>query len=235
MLENSYTYTFPVNGTYYWRVRARDAAHNWGPWSENYKLEISAPPGQPKLSSPTNGAVINDNTPEFKWAIGFNADNHRLLIDDDNDFSSPIENRILGATSNRYTPADYLPDGDYSWKVVAINEAGENESAVRTFVIDTTPPGKSTLLAPDNGGTVIDSTPTFDWSSVTDAIEYELWVDDNPNFSSPEILENISTDAYTPALDLPDGNYSWRVRAYDAAKNGGDFSPVWSFVIDTLG
>ena len=235
--ENSYTYTFPANGTYYWRARARDAAHNWSPWSENYKLTILAPPGQPELSSPTNGAMINDNTPTFKWAIGFNADNHRLLIDNDNDFSSPIENRILGATSNEYIPADenYLPDGNYSWKVVAINEAGENESAVWTFVIDTIPPGEPTLLAPDNGGTVRDSTPTFDWSSATDAVEYELWVDDDSDFSLPEILENISTDAYTPALDLPDGNYFWRVRAYDAANNAGDFSPVWSFVIDTRG
>ena len=237
VLENSYTYNFPANGTYYWRVRARDAAYNWSPWSENYKLIILAPAGQPKPSSPTNGGVINDNTPTFKWAIGFNADNHRLLIDDDNYFSSPIENRILGATSNEYTPADenYLADGNYSWKVVAINEAGENESAVWTFIVDTIPPGEPTLLAPDNGGTVRDSTPTFDWSSVTDAGEYELWVDDSSDFSLPEILEIISTDAFTPAMDLPDGNYFWRVRAYDAANNAGDFSPVWSFVIDTLG
>lgn len=238
--DNSYTYDFLRNGTYYWRICARDAAYNWSPWSEEYELTILAPPGQPTLVSPTDGMLDNDNTPTFEWAQGSNSDNHRLLVDDDNDFSSPIENRLFGATDGTYTPAEenYLLNDDYLWKVIAINEAGENESAVWTFTIDTVPPGVPTLLAPDNGRTERVSTPTFDWSDVSDpsGITYELEIASDDNFTSIVFTETCPTaSSYTPTAvrALPDGTYYWRVRARDEANNAGDFSPTWSFTVDT--
>ena len=111
--DNSYTHTFSRNGTYYWRVSARDAAHNWSTWSENYELTIIALPGQPTLISPTDGMKDNDNTPTFMWTPGSNADNHRLLVDNDNDLSSPEENVLLGPSVSTYTIAteNSLPDG----------------------------------------------------------------------------------------------------------------------------
>jgi hypothetical protein len=41
VLENSFTYTFEKSNEYYWRVRARDNAGNWGAWSESFKLKIA--------------------------------------------------------------------------------------------------------------------------------------------------------------------------------------------------
>ena len=239
--DNSYTYTFPRNGTYYWRVCARDVAHNWSSWSENYKLTVLVPPGQPELSSPAN--LTNDNTPTFEWTIGFNADNHRLLVDNDNDFSSPIENRLFGATDGTYIPADEnsLPDGSYSWKVIAINEVGENESTVLTFTIDTVPPAVPELLAPENGQTLRETTPTFDWLDVSDpsGVTYTLDIATDAEFTSPVLtntrLTGLTESSYlvTAANALPNGMYYWRVKAIDGANNAENFSPVWSFTINT--
>jgi hypothetical protein len=236
--DNSYTYTFPRNGTYYWRVCARDTAHNWSSWSENYQLTVLVPPGQPRLSSPAN--LINDNTPTFEWTIGFNADNHRLLVDNDNDFSSPIENRLFGATDSTYVPADEnsLPDGSYSWKVIAINEVGENESAVWMFTIDTVPPAAPELFAPDNGATVREVTPIFDWGNVSDpsGVTYTLEVASDNEFTSPVLTKTgLTASSYnsTTADALINGTYYWRVRAIDGANNVGDPSPVRWFVINT--
>jgi len=238
--DNSYTFAFSKNGTYYWRVRARDAAYNWSPWSENYELTILAPPGQPTLISPTDGMKGNDNAPTFRWTLGLNADNHRLLIDDDNDFSSPEENVLLGASDSTYAVAteNSLPDGSYSWKVIAINEVSENESAVWTFTIDTVPPGVPELLEPDDGKTERSSTPFFNWSDVSDpsGITYELEIASDAEFTSIFIPKTgLTKSDYTlTAVDaLPDATYYWRVRARDNANNVGDFSPVWSFTIDT--
>jgi len=53
--SNSYKFPDPFsNGTYYWRVRARDGFNNWGNWSECMKLVVDAIP--PRVENP----YIND-------------------------------------------------------------------------------------------------------------------------------------------------------------------------------
>ena len=104
-----------------------------GSLGANKAIVINTMPGQPQLVYPDNGAVISDNMPTLLWTVGGNADNHRLLVYNDSNFSSPEENELLGAGDDIYTLSTSLPDGNYSWKVIAINVGGENESAVRTF------------------------------------------------------------------------------------------------------
>jgi hypothetical protein len=239
--DNSYTYTFSRNGTYYWRVLARDVAHNLSDWSENTQLTILAAPGQPTLISPANGAIDNENTPTFVWTPGSNADNHLLLVDNDNDFSSPKVNVLLGPAINTYqvAPENGLPDGSYAWKVIAINKASENESAVSKFTIDTVPPGVPAPLSPLNGDNVRDNTPTFDWSDVTDSsgVSYMLEVAADNAFTLIGLSKtSLTTSSYTltSAEPLPNGTYYWHVRAIDGAKNYGNFSPTQSFVVNTL-
>jgi hypothetical protein len=239
--DNSYSYTFSRNGVYYWRVLARDVAHNLSGWSENFQLTILTAPGQPTLLSPTNGTIDNDNAPAFVWTPGSNADNHLLLVDNDNNFSSPEENVLLGPAANTYqvAPENSLPDGSYSWKVIAINKAGENESAVWKFTIDTVPPGVPTPLSPLNGNTVRENTPTFDWSDVTDpsGVSYMLEVAADNAFTLIGLSKtSLPTSSYTvtSAEPLPNGTYYWHVRAIDRAKNYGNFSPTQSFVVNTL-
>ena len=224
LTDNSYIYTFASGGVYYWRVRAVDAATNQSSWSDKFKLTIQAPPGQPTPNLPTDGAITNDNTPTFEWTVGANADNHRLLVDNDSDFTSPIENRLFGSTDNTYTLENSLPDDNYSWKMIAINVLGENQSPVWTFVIDTVPPDAPGWGSPD--GTTDDNTPTFDWPDVPDAENYDFLIDG--------IQVTISVSTYTLTVELPDGTYSWKVRARDAAGNVGDWSSTWTLIIKTI-
>jgi hypothetical protein len=117
---------------------ASEVRLDWIPVEVNY-TPPPVYPTQPTLYIPSDGTVTNDNTPTFEWTKGENADNHNLLVDNDSDFSSSEENQVL-ITENIYTVTTPLADDNYSWKVIAVNENGENESAVWTFVIDTTPP-----------------------------------------------------------------------------------------------
>jgi len=91
-------------------------------------------PSKPLLISPPDGTTTIDTTPTFEWTIGENANNHRLLVDNDPDFSSPEMDNTLGATDNSYTSSTPLSPENYSWKVIAINTFGQNESYVWTFV-----------------------------------------------------------------------------------------------------
>jgi len=230
--DNSYSFTFTAGGTYYWRVRARDAAGNWGAWSENFELTITAPPGAPQLNTPENEAYLSENILILGWAAGFQADNHRLLIDNDPDFSSPEVDNLLGIVGT-WTVGP-LADDNYYWKVIGINAWGENSSPVWTFTVDTTPPSAPALVSPTDGLHVED-TPVFDWSDVADAKSYELWVDNDADFSSPEIqVGSISLNTYTPIIILGNGTYSWKVRAYDNVGNAGPFSQAWTFIVENM-
>ena len=237
--DNSYSYTFSANDNYYWRVRAKDNAGNWGEWADNFKLEILAPPGQPTLISPANGTKDNGSTPTFQWMCGSNADNHRLLVDNDPDFLSPEDNIPLGATDNTWTkPALGYPDENYSWKVIAINAAGENSSSVWTFVVDTVPPGKPTLVSPENNAVkyqILPFTESFKWTQPPEnslPLTYHIQIDNEAGFTSPYVHENmaVSDNSYSYTF-TSEGTYYWRVRAKDAANNWGAWADNFKLAI----
>jgi len=54
---NSYTFPSPFsNGTYYWKVRARDGFNNWGNWSGCMKLNVDAIP--PRVENSTVNTTV---------------------------------------------------------------------------------------------------------------------------------------------------------------------------------
>jgi len=197
----------------------------------SYTPIISGP--APKLIYPDNGARINDNTPTFKWVIGSNADNHRLLVDNDSGFSSPEDNILLGGTADNYTIADEnsLPDGSYSWKVIAIKEGKENQSDVWTFVVDTIPPGKPTLVSPENNAVESTSSITFTWTEPEPDVAYHIQIGYDASFTSI-LHENpaVADNSYTYTFSA-NGDYYWRVRARDQAGNWSEWSENFKLII----
>ena len=103
---------------------------------------------------------------------------------------------------------------------------------------DTTPPPTPTLQSPTNGYTIADNTPTLDWSDVTDPstpVTYDLFVDDNSDFSSPITSQTgLTSSEFTMGpLHLADGLYYWTVKAKDGAGNPGISTTTLQFTIDT--
>lgn len=101
------------------------------------KLVVSfLPPTQPTLYSPADGGAEANPYPTFEWTNASYADNHRLLVDaSPPDWSGcAIDVTIDNLSENTYTPTTALPLDNYSWKVVAQNAEGDNESDVWTFI-----------------------------------------------------------------------------------------------------
>ncbi|MBI2900569.1 MAG: hypothetical protein HYY17_10310, partial [Planctomycetes bacterium] len=86
-------------------------------------------------------------------------------------------------------------------------------STIRWFD-EGTPP---TLLTPVSWAALYDNTPDFDWSDVTNAAGYELAVDNNWTFASPEIgVSVVPSAAPDQGPPLAENTYFyWRVRAVD--------------------
>ena len=168
-------------------------------------------PTQPILHLPADGSAA---PPYFEWENGIYADNHRLLVDNDSDFSSPEENRII-LNDNKYTIAyeNVLPDDNYSWKVIAYNENGETPSTVWTFQV-------FELFYPENSSIIVDRTPKFLWNEITGVTFYWLYLDNDSDLDDNSILK---TKVYENYYQIPwsgfvvNGTWYWKVIASDSS------------------
>jgi len=143
-----------------------------------------------------------------------------------------------GATSNwvRVITAG-LPEGTHTVEVIATDNAANTDTVTGGFEVDATPPGVPTLVSPADNTNTNDNTPAFDWTDVIDTsgVTYQLQVDNNADFSSPEIdVSGLAPSTFTSGVGLLDSNYNWRVRAIDGAGNVGSFSTVFAFLVDTV-
>ena len=115
-----------------------------------------------------------------------------------------------------------LTDGvQYTVRAHATDTAGNEEStAVATFRFGLAAP---VTTAPT--GTDSDTTPTFTWNAVADADSYELWVyHQNTNTHQIVYEAGLTQTSFTPSSALPEGTYTFWVRAHTS---GGE-SSVWS-------
>ena len=146
---------------------------------------------QANLYLPENNSTV-DNTPYFEWTRAANVDNHRLLVDNDSDFSSPNENRVF-TTENSYTIPDenVLPDDNYHWKVIVEWLGGSSESETWTFQV--TPHWR--LIETWDGSVEVPRA----WELV------ETWTGILQNPAPPSVenlyitdMDNVATDNLTP-------------------------------------
>jgi Bacterial Ig domain/PKD domain len=136
-----------------------------------------------------------------------------------------------------------FPDGDASSMVevtVGDGDGGSGSGSIPVKVANV-PPSTPELVSPADGAKTNDATPAFDWGDSTDpagandTTTYSLQLDDNCDFSSPELVRNgLGSSEFTPSEGLADGEYCWRARASD--EDGGDspFAGARTLTVDTV-
>src|SRR6185437_10611117 len=75
-----------LNGSYWWRVRARDVQGADGNWSPTRTFR-RAWPSQPTLLRPANSSSATDQGPTFRWTPISFADRYELDLGTDQNFS----------------------------------------------------------------------------------------------------------------------------------------------------
>ncbi|MHA1622895.1 MAG: hypothetical protein ACTSVO_12240, partial [Candidatus Heimdallarchaeaceae archaeon] len=222
------------DGAHYWRVRGRDSIGNWGPWSTVWVFIIdTVPPGTTILVSPASWSYTNDNTPTFDWNPATGGYNYQIQISRDLFFSLIFLQST--STNTIYTPSTVFTDGDYWWRVRAIDRAGNEGpwSAIWLISVDTVPPGTPTPLTPADDAYSNDTTLYLEWTASVGGYSYQLHVDTDAGFGSLDVDYTSENTNYTTS-SLSDGVYYWRVRSIDQAGNIGGWSEVWQFTIDTI-
>ncbi len=222
IISGSGTYNLGANDS--WPVTVR-----FSPTSSGFKsctistsyTNVSATGNGVSTPPPPTGVSASDGTYTDRIRISWNsvsgADGYKVYRTTS---STPI-----GTTTSTRTYYDYpaTPGTTYSFRVKAYNDVGysvysSSDSGWRKV---STP----SLVSPSNGSTTNDSTPYFDWSSVTGAAGYEIQIGSS-TFTT-------SSSYYTPS-SRADGTYSWKVRAKDSSNRWGNWSSSRSITIDAI-
>ena len=102
------------------------------------------------------------------------------------------------------------------------------------------PPPTPVLLTPAHSTTLSTNRPVFSWTPVVDlegdTVIFEIQIDDNADFSSPEVQTRGQRHAtLTPERPLPDGTYCWRVRTIDDIEATSPYSGAFAVTIRSGG
>jgi hypothetical protein len=130
-----------------------------------------------------------------------------------------------------YDTPGYTNDVIISGNLAYVADGDSGLVILRLCAVPATP----ILTAPANSSTTrSDNTPKFDWNIASDTNEYELQVDDNPDFSSPVIDVIQTATDYTPSAYLNNATYYWRVRGHSTAGGCdcyGSYSSIWTVTV----
>ena len=181
----------------------------------------------PALIEPADAMLLSANRPLFRWAASLGAVRYQLRLDT----IDPPAAIVYEGPGTRYTPPTPLIVGTFFWQVRALDGSGGSSdwSPVRSLTI------QSAANAAPSLNYFTTSTPTLTWGRVSQAIAYEIQVDNERSFAAPlafsQVVDGSTFDAtITPAL--PDGIYFWRVRAQSANGQWRPWSAIDSFIVD---
>jgi len=227
--RNITSWTKPAPGyvpdNYYWRIWAINRFGESCSIVRTFRV-LLGPPTQPVLLSPENGSPTW-TVVTLAWRRAERADNHRIEISTDPDFGALVENTYLMPPNDNSYTASLNGPGGYYWRVWGVNPLGENCSEVWSFRAYLAAPR---LVSPADGFNT-NTPPTLNWENLTPVDNFELQVDNDQDFGSPEVRVSLTGTSYT--VSLPDGLYHWRVRAFRWGENS-PWSSIRTFRIDTV-
>lgn len=213
--------TFKPNlpyGIYFWRVMAIDRAGNCSPWSAERSFALTI------LQSPAAESIVT--RPVVKWYAVSNARVYHLQVDDDPSFGSP-EVDVDWLVRPSYLAGD-LAHGYYYYRLRVLLAGNWSDwTPARKFAYSPPAPSSPQIVAPfDRAAFDFNvSGPEFAWRAVAPGLRYELQVDNNSNFRTPELVYLTETDELNHvAGQLPNGRYYWRVRGVNSFGLNGNWS-----------
>lgn len=214
-------------GNYQWRIRGENGSYESR--FQVYNLTIlPASLNQQTITktSPSNNIYFQSNSILFEWEPLYGATWYIIEIDSINGNGIPLKRDSTNESTEYIYNFDL--EGDYKWRVRARNDAGEQtpwSSYWYTGYYQSTPPAPSPL-SPEEGST--QSNPVlFNWSSVSRAKYYKLYVYIGPNDETPDIYTVNGTSKQSSFSSQQ--TISWKVSCVDKAGNESAASATKKF------
>jgi len=143
--DNHYNFTQLNDGDYILRVRGADANKLEG-FSAEHKFTLNTDFPIVSLIQPAENAENSGDKIAFKWSLEKNASQYRLQISTNIEFTNIVVDELT--KDNNFSITEKLSENTYFWRVIAIDDLGNNgnSSETRTFVVSDNPYEKLLLL-----------------------------------------------------------------------------------------
>ncbi|NUY79269.1 hypothetical protein HUK80_00060 [Flavobacterium sp. MAH-1] len=235
--------TLPMNpGHYQWRVRGENSAYESSysfPNAFDVVESDDLSQQQVILTAPAPDHLTN--APDFilSWEELSAADYYRLEILDVTNSSSLVYSQDnITQTSLTLNTTMIDQEGEYKWRVKAVNADGSTVFSSRNFSLDmTVPNAPQNSLPADEANFEPAQTVSFSWTQPQDsgviqsAISYIIEISTNQGFTNIIQSSSVSATNFQQAF-ANTGDYYWRVKAKDAAGNISVPGPVYKFTVE---
>ena len=200
-----------VNGLYKLRVVVTDFTGNTAQNMTNVTVDVTNP--TVVISTPLNGTYLADNNFVAEWIA--NGTGSAIASSNVTIYGTVNKSMEIVGTSNTTNMTNVwgsaLPDGVYRMTVKVFDSAGNSAMAETNFTVDTEAPTVA-ISTPANGAMLSNGTVEFTWVAFDSGSGLK-------NYSYTLNGTWINTIDQNVTITLPEGNYSFSVRAYDKAGN----------------
>lgn len=170
----------------------------------------------PVVILPQANAEIEVNPVHIKWEAVEGATRYRIQI-----VSPSFANMQSYALDSTVTGTQFfvgLDSNDYEMKITALNAGYESKpSAIVPFSVGEdagSGTGNVTLLTPENNKYISTTSVLFKWNSVPNLQNYTFELHSGPTFADPFTIPSEQlASVQLNVSDLPEGVYSWGVKA----------------------
>ncbi|MFH0860775.1 MAG: M6 family metalloprotease domain-containing protein [Candidatus Altiarchaeota archaeon] len=195
------------------------------------------------LLTPSNGSILNTSSVSFSYNV---SEDYGIV-------NCSLHGNFSGSWALNQTSANIsnssvnyfnltVADGFYLWNINCSDPHNNTAFANgnHTLTVDTRQPSTPTIVSPINSTTVLNETPSFNWTASVDltsgVANYTLEVSNGSSFTA--LYYNVTTNGtlYMPNYSeaIADGLYYVRVRIVDVAQNTGNWSETVYFWLKTV-
>jgi len=204
--------------TIYYRMRSIHS-QDTSVWTGGRSMNTYA---APELDDPSNGSSDTDLMLVFEWDEYTGSTDYTFQISRTEDFTNPIISFSDSTSTNYYMK---FFGQDYYWRVNALHaeDVSDWSDAWSLTTINTV-----YLTSPENEEMDVASCPSYEWEEIVGAANYELWVDQDSEFSNP-MIGIAESPTFQCAIPMErDTACYWKVRGVTSLDTT-NWSAVWSF------
>lgn len=230
----------PVDGCTFWFTGEYNTTSQWSTRIGALKFDACGLPDFTLSATPPTLDVCVPDDGEYLVQVG-------SVADYDEAVTLSVSGNPTG-TSVAFSTNPVTPPGTSTMTISGTGGAAPGSSTITitgtaigpnvhttdvALVLVEDPPAAPALVAPADGATDVSLAPTLSWSAAAGAVTYEVEVDDDPGFGSPEFTATTSATTVVANGLVPEMLYHWRVTASNVCGEG-EASEVFEFTTRAL-
>jgi hypothetical protein len=232
-------YPFSV-GKYEWKVRAENSGYQ-STYSSitlfHVIQSLDLRQQQVVLNKPIDNFFVNNGTLNFNWQSIDIADYYEIVITNETNNQTVVYQKSNLTNISESPDSSILSqDAKYTWKVRAVNSSSQTLFTTRVFSIDKVTPNQPVNSKPDNNSDQLINQPiNFTWTStdtgvIQSPLKYTIDFSNDNAFSTIIKTSDVTTTTSAQTFTIA-GDYYWRVKTTDEAKNESSYSASSKFTI----